>query len=275
MLTYVLRLICALATVLVLPFQAAASSTDIPASHGDDLRQLWRSVMSVFYGPYDRSEKCWVGTFEIYGEDTTLCMRPHKLDIVEAEHGREFYFAIGGHALPHPMSSAAPGPLGLLVLRQDGDRLKVKAKHLVHEIGFYGETPRETFFEFEQIGPEKTFGWVVETGIYHNGQLYAYHSVFGPRGDDIALLGYIPSGFDETDVCTDGKSDFSGEGCTKYFGKISFSRQGAGQFFPMTIQFEGLLDGEKDRREYILNFDTSKQRYVLPDDFPFRWGQSQ
>jgi hypothetical protein len=196
--------VCLIVLLIGMATAAAQTLTSIPSSSADDPKAFWGAVMQEFYGPYDKSLKCWVGS----ADSGKVCMRPHLLSSVLQNGTVTHYVAMAGYAVPKEGGRqdchACPGKLGLVVLRPQNTRLALVARNsLAEDTGSWGAVPPEEFFRVVRLGQEN-YGWLME--FYYTGQGYTEGgvTVFGPVGDKIVDLGFISTHSDNAGTCGDG-----------------------------------------------------------------------
>lgn len=264
----------AAATLLsLLPLAQSASAAAIPADAAGDPKVLWRMVMQEYYGPYNATLKCWTARM---GEDR-ICMRPHKLDRVTIKGTEHLFLAIGGPKLDENgefrSAHVDSASLGLLVFRVEGDTLKLVAKNdLNTPVGSFGNVPGEESFALREIGPNGTYGWVIQDGWMGQGHVITYSNIFAPVGDTVVSIGSIPSHYDNSGNCEGGKVMGSETPCTDYSGELIFdSADTSGRFFPVILKVTGTREGTTLNQAATTKFDAGKLTYQplqgLPEEF--------
>lgn len=248
------------------PRPVHAVPTGIPASQASDLPRLWKSVMTKFYGPYDRKQKCWIGQRVQSGKTARYCMRPHKLEIVNTPSGKSYYLVIAGYETGKDIYHGAGGNVGFILLRDVDDDLSLLGKNsLYEEIGSYGRAPAEEDFHLEQLGPGQNYGWVVDTSFTNQGATLSAGFAYGLLGSDFRKLGRIPSGYDDAGICEDGKNTFTGGGCSSYTGRITFGPPAVGGFHTAIVNLKGVLNGKPVDQIDRYPFDPRKNEYSVPE----------
>jgi hypothetical protein len=263
----------ALASFSAIPFAPATLAAPIPADAARQPKMLWRLVMEDFYGPYDRGKTCWVARLD--GEQ--VCMRPHRLDQVSIHGVNHVFLVIGGSVLGddgEPLQSHADsGALGLIILKADGDALKLVARNDLHSpLGTFGIVPAEDRFELRQIGPNETYGWLATNGWMGQGHNISAATIFAARGEDIVSLGDISNHYDNQGNCENGKTIDSGKPCTDYSAEISFDTSDtASRFYPVIMKITGTREGEALDETFTTSFDEQSFTYKpiegLPEEF--------
>ncbi len=242
----------------------------IPVEAVSQPKILWRLVMEDFYGPYDRHQKCWIS--HIGGD--TICMRPHRLDQVSVGGINHYFLVIGGNRLDEngmpQQSHADAGVMGLIIFKDNGRNLKLVAKNDLHAaIGSFGSIPAEEQFAVREIGPNDTYGWIAESGWMGQGITITYSGIFVAIGDTIADLGSLPSHYDNSGNCENGKVIGSGEPCSDYSATIMFDPQQHNErFYPALLKVTGSREGMIIDQTFVTKFDPSRLAYGKIDGLP-------
>ncbi|WP_035526237.1 hypothetical protein [Hoeflea sp. BAL378] len=201
-----IRSIVFVAVLLALELAPARAQvlTSIPAAAADDPKAFWSAVMEEFYGGYDKRAKCWIGA--VGGE--TLCMRPHLVSTVSVEGAPTHFVAMAGYAPGadggRADCHACTGKLGLVILREAGERLALVARNdLATDAGSWGTVPPEEAFRVVEFG-KGNHGWLME--FFYTGQGYTEGGVgiFGAVGDRILDLGFVSTHSDNGGACGEG-----------------------------------------------------------------------
>jgi hypothetical protein len=263
----------ALAAVVCLSGAATALAAAIPADTVHEPKRLWRMVMETYYGPYDKALKCWVARL---GEDR-VCMRPHRLDQVTVRGRNTLFLVIGGSRIGDDgelqQSHADSGRLGLVVLAETGRNLDLVARNdLKSPFGTFGALPAEDAFAVREIGPNETYGWVAEDGWMGQGVVITYNRIFAPVGDKVVQVGDLPSHYDNSGNCEEGKVIGSDTPCTDYSGELLFdSAASASRFYPIILKVTGSREGVVIDRAFTTEFDPGTFSYRkiegLPEEF--------
>jgi hypothetical protein len=216
---------------------AQAKQASLPASLLDDPKLLWRAVMTSFYGQYNKTLKCWVGRDD---KQTSYCMRPIKLDTVEAIGGKAVYLSIGGQALGRDgalnySGADGQGAIGLIVMSQEGKHLVTSATNSLYaSAGTFGgmvSGPREDNVSLRKIGKE-TWAWLIESGIFYSGNGAFSHTIEAPIGDKVVSVGRIPSSMfqDEAGACKPKCANLTAD-------IIIDSQDGTKRFYPIIVGY--------------------------------------
>lgn len=246
-----------LALFMILAFGSTvhAQQLSLPSGLAAQPRELWQVVMTGVYGPYDKAQKCWVGT---RGADR-FCMRPHKLDIVKSGGAERLFMAISGSASGAETCHSCTGNLGLIVLDNKDGKLTLTAKNgLYDEAGSWGEVPAEDRFTVEKIGPDN-FGWVIESGYTAQGVTGGGKEIFGIEGNTVQSLGHISTFLDNCGARADDEDK-----CDTYEFALSFGPKGSGQYFDAVaeaIKTDGLAP---ESRRFDIPFDAAEKKYKVP-----------
>jgi hypothetical protein len=262
--------LAALMLLSAFSFALSATAAPIPADAASQPKTLWRLVMEDYYGPYDRAKKCWVARID--GEQ--VCMRPHRLDQVAIHGVNHLFLVVGGTRLGddgHPQESHADsGALGLIILKAEGVSLKLVAKNDLHSsFGTFGAVPSEDQFAVREIGPGETYGWVATSGWMGQGIVIESSAIFTAVGDKVVSIGDIPSHYDNSGNCENGKVLGSDTPCTDYSAELLFdSADKGGRFFPVIMKVTGTREGVTLDKTFTTTFDTDKLTYRPIDGLP-------
>tara|TARA_R110002020_G_scaffold150446_3_gene327182 strand:+ start:7179 stop:8069 length:891 start_codon:yes stop_codon:yes gene_type:complete len=257
MIRIVISLLCLLFLGLG-PVRAQVLTT-IPADAADDPKAFWSAVMEEFYGPYDKRAKCWIGAV---GSEK-LCMRPHLLSTVAVDGEPMHFVAMAGYA-PGPDGGraechACTGKLGLVILRETGERLALVARNdLATDAGSWGTVPPEEFFRVVELG-KGNHGWLME--FFYTGQGYTEGGVgiFGAVGDRILDLGFVSTHSDNDGACGEGLRE-----CFRYSYEILSDPSGSGSRFADLIARK-LESTKADAPETVrIPFSEAALKYETP-----------
>ncbi|WP_420409050.1 hypothetical protein [Hoeflea sp.] len=222
--------LCLGAALIALTPARAEVLTAIPASAVDDPKAFWRATMKEFYGPYDNSRKCWMGT----RDGQALCMRPHHLAEAGEGERRIILVAMAGYAVEsnggRADCHACGGKLGLVMLKPVGDRIALIATNsLAAEAGSWGRVPSEEAFRQVHFGDDK-FGWLMHTNYMAQGHVMEGVIVYGVLEGKIMDLGYVPTAIGMAGSC-DGLQDGV---CYSYNYEVdTFPDEANGGFAPL------------------------------------------
>jgi hypothetical protein len=235
----------------------AGTRTDIPSAASP--KAFWRTVMEHFYGDYDRSLKCWIGTFE--GE--RHCMRPHRLDTVSADGVTRFHIVVGGYRVDDVLGQdhchACTGSLGLIVLEQSGEVLDLVARNsLVLQAGSWGDIPPEDSFRLREIGDGR-YGWTMDTVWAGQGYIFGSVFIYGVSGSDIIQLGRVPVHADNSGTCGEGMG-----ACSEHAYELVFDPGSGASFHDIVLRKQS---GDADDPEsFRVPFDDKALQYKVPDE---------
>jgi hypothetical protein len=248
-----LWIICALLLAGV-PAGASAAPHVIAAGDAGDPVKLWRSVMTGLYGPYDRQQRCWTGSFE----GDAYCMRPHTMERVSAGGRELLYLAIGGGSQAGGGCHACAGAMGLVVLekRPDGSYAETARNSLYEAFGSWGTVPPEESFAVREVGPGR-HGWVIEGGYTAQGYTVASKWVFVDQPGGVVLLGAVPVLMDE---CGTGK-----EPCQSYAFDLSFAPGARTDWFDAVLEVAPESQVPALGSRFVIPYDPAKGDYAVPE----------
>ena len=243
---------------------AAAAQVSLPASLLGTPKLLWRSVMTSFYGQYDRKLKCWIGRDD---QQTAYCMKPIKLDTVETNSGKVLYISIGGQALGKDglvnyFGGDGQGAIGLIVMSQHGKHLITTATNSLYaSAGTFGRTvsgPREDNVSLRKIGKD-SWAWFIETGMFYSGNGAFSHVVDAPIGDKVISIGHIPSSMfqDGTPACKPQCPNLDAD-------IIIDSQNSTERFYPIIVRIHDRVDASKVEGTFHVPFNDGKLQYETP-----------
>ncbi|MDB5556295.1 MAG: hypothetical protein JWL86_6279 [Rhizobium sp.] len=264
------------AAVFVLAcMSTAARAETIPADAIDTPKVLWRMVMEDFYGPYDKALKCWTARMGV----DHVCMRPHRLDQVEINGVNHIFLVIGGPLLDEAgqpreahVDSAA---LGLVVLKENGNSLKLVARNDLHTpFGTFGSLPGEDQFAVREIGPNESYGWVATSGWMGQGHVIMSSTIFATIGDTVVSIGDIPNHYDNMGNCENGKIIGSDTACADYSSTLLFDSSDHGsRFFPVIVKVAGSREGAAIDQTFTKKFDPGTLSYGKIEGMPKEFDQ--
>jgi hypothetical protein len=236
---------------------AAGPLTDIPADKAADREQLWAAVMESFYGGHDAARECWLATIDLQEH----CMRPHRLDAVDADTGHLYFIVTGGYRISEigepDNCHACAGSLGLIVLRQSGSLLELVARNgLAAQAGAWGAIPDNGSFRLREIG-DGAYGWTMERLWGGQGYVGSTVSVFGVSGSDVVDLGDVPILADNTDLCGNETSTCF----TKTYDLVFDALSGDGF---RDIVLKKRPDSTEGPASFRIPFDREGFAYTLP-----------
>lgn len=244
---------------------AEASRISLPASLLGNPKQLWRAVMTSFYGQYDNKLKCWVGRNDT---NSAYCMKPLKLDVIDTNDGKAAYISIGGQALGKDgevnySGADGQGAIGLIVMSQQGKRLVTSATNSLYaSAGTFGRIvsgPRDDNVSLRKIGHDN-WAWFIQTGLFYSGNGAFSHTIEVPIGDKVIQVGQIPSSMfqEESGPCKPHCANLEAD-------LLIDSHDGAKQFSPIIVQIYDKNSGTKTDRTFRVPFNDSKLQYEAPD----------
>ena len=247
---------CMLAALLLLTVSAAAAtaqSLSLPVELATKPRELWRSVMTGLYGPYDSTRKCWIGK---KGADA-FCMRPHKLNRVADTGADKLFLAIGGGPVDVTVCHVCSGNLGLIVLEKQNNKLQLVASNgLYDEVGSWSEVPPEDAFTIVKAGPD-THAWMIEAGYTAQGVTAGGKEIFAPEADKVVSLGFIATFMDNCGAVDEG------EKCENYAFDLSF-KPGDGPYYDVIAELAKGSDRPPAATRFEIPFDPSEKKYKAP-----------
>ncbi|MCB1377758.1 MAG: hypothetical protein KDK89_05230 [Alphaproteobacteria bacterium] len=263
-----IRLALSLSCLLIASFPLRAAEvtlTTIPSTAAHRDKDLWRRAMTAFYGPYDKTQKCWVGNFD----GRRFCMRPHKLQKVSAGQSTRYFLAIGGKPLDEDNSChACAGAMGLFVLSDATPMLGLVARNDGYEaMGSWGDAPPEENVDIHRIGTPDTFAWTIRTGWTGQGVMSEVLLVRGLVGERVVDLGQIPLSYSDEGNCEDGTNLMTGEKCSSVTFEPVYAAEG-GRFGDILLKASGLYKGESLTATYRMLFNAQTMAYGLPENFP-------
>jgi hypothetical protein len=243
---------------------APPSLTSQPPNPGNASRppgaELMHTVMNKFYGTFNQKSACWISR----RADTTYCMKPYKLDEVGSDKNHRFFVVVAGQTLGDdgsPMEfHAATGILGLIVLAENGGQPQVTAKSLYETSESYGRVPTPESFAVRELGPGGAYGWEIKYDEFHSGVRYDVTQLYGVVGDTVALIGSIPSEYQENEAsgCVPTK-------CSNYSIKIVTDATVRNvPFYPLVLRAAGFKDGRPFNKTYRVPFDQLSLSYLVP-----------
>jgi hypothetical protein len=262
-------------------------STSIPSSLADDEKRLLPSVMTEFYGPFEKETGYWIAKHE----DSTFCIKPLRFDVRSSK-----LFIVAGGQLTRPPneedreqgkpvcdtpsggSHADSGLLGLIVLTPNGANLGVVATNLHAPYGSWGRSPERDSVTFERLGPNGAYGWVAKDQDEHTGSEIEVSMVYGVIGDSVKLLTTIMSYWSNAGDGRGIRPDLSHwhrdyAERTSPLTAISADvvlekRSSASSFYPIMLRVSGIYRGSPFRGSYRLVFDKSSLTYSFPKNMP-------
>ncbi len=263
--------ICCLSMIYTIPAPRAAGLQSLsPADVTQNPARFWAGVMEEFYGPYDKSLKCWVGEVMTEEGEERLCMRPHKLTSVDVRNTQQHHVAIGGYALNDQNGRddchACSGRVGFVVLENGPSSINIITKNsLAEAMGSWGSVPPEENFELRNIGKDNAYGWIVHSGYSGQGYTYLGAGIYGMVGDMISQLGFVPTGFSDEGNCDGGKNIFNGNPCSDYSAEIEFIEVSDTSFYTARLKHSGTYQGEPMDEVVDIAFDEATSTYKVPE----------
>jgi len=220
--------------------------------------------MTSLYGPYDRKLKCWIGKDE---RKAVYCMRPLKLDAVEAKSGKVVYLSMGGHALGRDgainySGADGQGAIGLVVMSQQGKHLVTSSANSLYEVagtgGLMVSGPREDSVSLRKIGKD-SWAWFVESGMFYSGNGALIKTIETPIGDKVVSVGRIPSSMfqDGTAACKPQ--------CPNLDADIIIDNQNSAErFYPIIVRIHDRVDASRVEGTFHVPFNDGKLQYETP-----------
>jgi hypothetical protein len=241
----------------ILPASADGVDTRIPTSLANTPKEFWRVFMTSYYGPYDKTRKCWIAT----SDGQSYCMRPHSLD----KSGDKLFITVAGAVSSKEGGNdchVCNGNIGFFVLEPNGTKFALTAQSdKLLEIGVYGSAPAEEKVNLRTISSNGSIGWVVETFDFGQGINVEFYQIKGIVGDQVRTLGALPKLFSNADAeC--------GDECTEIALEATFDTSKPDRFAPVVLRAAGSLKGAAFAKTYVAVFDETEFKYKLPDDVP-------
>lgn len=241
----------ALAAAALLSLPAAAADFSFPSARATDHAALWQAVMTHFHGPYDRSQRCWVGV----SDGTRLCMRPHRLEVAVEGGGNRYHLATGGRPVDGGDCHGCSGAMTLLVLADDGPDLRLVARTPYHvEIGSWGSPPPEESLTLHRLAAD-AHGWAIRDGFMAQGVLTGWVSVWGVVDGAVVLLGDVPT---TVDTC-----GFDPDDCAEHDHVVDFV-PAPRRFFDLRLTSAPGMAPLAAGAEIVIPFDEAAMTYVVP-----------
>lgn len=245
----------------VVPSPKVLRTTSIPSTAISDPEGLLKAVMREFYGTFSQTKVCWITK----RADETDCMKPYKMDIIGADNNRRLFIVIAGQKLDDdgtPQEShVSSGVLGLIVLSENGAQLDVVATNgLYEDFGSFGSVPPVTSFTIHELGPNGSYGWIIQDKEFGNGEEVDFNQLYAVIGDTITSIGSIPARFTDSEAhCYQPCSNYSIDLL------IDPTAQNA-RFYSLILRTSGIKDGQAFNKTYRVPFDTSSFKYLPPHE---------
>ncbi len=237
-------------------------TTSIPSTAiSEPKEELLKAVMREFYGAFSQTKGCWITK----RNDETDCMKPYKLDIVGSDNNRRLFIVIAGQRLnddgtpeeSHPDT----GILGLIVLSASGAQLGIIATNSLYEdFGSFGTVPPADSFTVHELGPNASYGWVIQDEHGDHGEEFDTNNLYAVVGETVTSIGSIPS----RDYAN-GAGSGCEKGCANYSIELLIDSTAQNvPFYPLILRASGIKEGQPFNKTYRVPFDSSSFKYLVP-----------